>query len=257
MDGKELWFLTFYKKLFTLHPMNEILYVDVSGNSKVGPIPVSGSLSSTCPATCPFAPKDGKANGCYAAYGPLSWTWRKLNNGGLGMEWVTFVGKIKKLWRGEMWRHNQFGDLAGVGNKIDLAKLRELIAANRGKLGYTYTHKPVLTRQDYKVAYINRKAVKEANDGGFAVNLSANNPAHADELAALNIGPVVSVIPSDSPNTSYTPQGRKIIACPAGYRDDVTCLRCKLCTVINRSVIVGFKAHGMGAKYVQAEAVRA
>ena len=82
--------MTFYKKSFTLLPMNEILYVDVSGNSKVGPIPVSGSASMTCPATCPFAPKDGKPNGCYAGYGPIAWSWRKLNNGVTGMEWASW-----------------------------------------------------------------------------------------------------------------------------------------------------------------------
>ena len=38
------------------------------------------------------------------------------------------------------------------------------------------------------------KAIADANANGFVVNLSADTLAEADELAALNVGPVVVVL---------------------------------------------------------------
>jgi hypothetical protein len=81
---------------------------------------------------------------------------------------------------------------------------------------------------------------------GFTVNLSANTLAHADQLAALNIGPVVVVQDAveGTRADTVTPEGRKVATCPATYRDDVTCASCGLCAVRDRKVIVGFPAHG-------------
>lgn len=230
----------------------EMLFTQVSGNAKTGPIPVSGSLATTCPPACPFAPKAGKANGCYAAYGPISWHWAKLNGGKVGVSWNQFLSSVRKLWKGSLWRHNQFGDLAGIGNAIDGKKLVDLTVANRGKMGFTYTHKPVLTSQDKTNAASNRKAIKAANAGGFTVNLSGNNPSHADDLKALGIGPVVCVVPEGTPKTSLTPGGNRIVVCPAQYeKSEITCQRCGFCQRQDRSVIVGFWAHGIGVKYAE------
>jgi hypothetical protein len=230
--------------------MPTILFTAVSGNAKTGPIPVSGSQADTCPSACPFAPKDGKANGCYAAYGPISWHWAKLNGGKVGVTWNEFLTKIRKLYRGSLWRHNQFGDLAGNGDAIDAVKLGELVSANTGKRGFTYTHKPVLSRQGEHAA-TNRNLVANANARGFTVNLSGNNLTHADELKACNAGPVVTIVPVNSANTLFTPKGHKVIVCPAQTRENVTCATCRLCANATRAVIIGFKAHGMGAKYVE------
>ena len=78
--------------------------------------------------------------------------------------------------------------------------------------------------------------------------MSANTPEHADQLAALNIGPVVTVLPANQTENSYTPEGRKIVVCPATIRDDVSCATCKLCAVSNRTVIIGFPVHGTQKK---------
>ena len=40
-----------------------------------------------------------------------------------------------------------------------------------------------------------------------------------------------------------TPDGRRVVVCPATYRDDVNCKSCGLCQKA-RDVIVGFPAHG-------------
>lgn len=203
-----------------------------SSNSKTGPIPVSTTTATTCPVSCPF--NDG--NGCYAAGGPLAIHWRKVTQGLAGMPWQAFCDEIARLPDGQLWRHNQAGDLPGQGDTIDAPALRALVKANKGKRGFTYTHKP-MTRA-------NARAVRAANDAGFVINLSGNNPAHADELADSGAGPVVTVLPADATGNCATPAGRKIVICPAAIGRSDSCDTCRLCAVRDRNVIVGFPAHG-------------
>lgn len=200
-----------------------------SNNAKVGPIPVSTSSAKTCPDECPL-----KVRGCYARTGPLSWHWRKVTLSQRGDSWRDFVTMIKALPAGQLWRHNQAGDLPGEGSRINPTMMSALVEANHGKRGFTYTHKP-LNRQ-------NRAAIASANRNGFTVNLSADNLREADSLANAGIGPVVVTLPEGA-GPCRTPEGRKVIICPAQTRD-TTCAECKLCSVANRSVIVGFLAHG-------------
>ena len=89
-------------------------------------------------------------------------------------------------------RYAQAGDLPGYGPTIEGKLLEELVAANIGKNAIAFTHKPVLG--DDPVAVENRRLISEALKAGFTVNLSANNPAHADRLADLGIAPVVTVL---------------------------------------------------------------
>ena len=86
----------------------------VSSNSKVGPIPVSTTEASTCPPSCPFIDA-----GCYAKTGPVSWHWKKVTNGLRGDTFKEFLGKIKALPKGQLWRHNQAGDLPGSNERLD------------------------------------------------------------------------------------------------------------------------------------------
>ena len=204
-----------------------------SGNEKTGPIPVSTSSSDTCPSTCPLL----ATKGCYAKHGPLGWHWNKVSNGLRGNSWSDFIATVKSLADGQLWRHNQAGDLPGKDTNIDASQLAELTAANQGKRGFTYTHKPM-------TSHTNKDAVKLANENGFTVNLSANNLEHADELKELNIAPVVVVLPENAERKLNTPKGNTVIVCPAQQRDDVTCASCKLCSIANRKVIIGFRAHG-------------
>jgi len=203
---------------------------------KTGPIPVSTSSKATCPDACPF-----KSGGCYAQGGPLNIHWNKITSGERGTDFEGFLAAVKKIRRGQLWRHNQAGDLAGDNNVIDTKALKALVSANRGRKGFTYTHKPMTAE--------NMEAVRHANENGFTVNLSANNLRHADELKALNVGPVVVVLPSDQTKNTITPDGHKVVVCPAVIRDDVTCASCGLCQK-QRNAIVGFPAHGIAKKKV-------
>ena len=202
-----------------------------SGNTKTGPIPVSTTIAESCPDVCPL-----KKNGCYADIGPLAWQWRKVET--VGDTWSEFCEKISKLRSGAFWRHNQAGDLLHYAGIIDDRALSMLVKANKGKLGFTYTH------HDMQIE-ANRVAVSKANVYGFTVNLSANNLVHADELMDYGIAPVASVVSLDHPKLSYTPAGHKVIVCPATYRDDVTCDSCRLCQRVDRNCIVAFPVHGV------------
>lgn len=168
--------------------------------------------------------------------------WKKVTIGERGNSVDLLAKQIRAFPRGQLWRHNQAGDLPGIGDNIDSADLKKIVKANKGRRGFTYTHKPCEENES------NREAVKSANAEGFTINLSANNLAHADRLIDLKAGPVVCVVPESTDATFFTPQGRKGVVCPAQQRDDITCANCQLCSRVMRSVIIGFRAHGTSKK---------
>lgn len=210
----------------------------VSRNAKTGPIPVSTTSAESCPNACPF--NNANKGGCYAESGPLAIHWRKVTSGLAGDIYGDFLDKIARLPKGQLWRHNQAGDLIGKGDSLDIAALQALVKANKGKRGFTYTHKPLTSQAE-------RDAIKDSNAKGFTVNLSGNNLTHADTLADMAIGPVVVVLPKDTTRNTVTPKGRKVVVCPATIRDDVSCYTCGLCAKI-RDAIVGFPAHGTSSR---------
>ena len=199
-----------------------------SANVKTGPIPVSTTTRDSCPADCAMKSE------CYAASGPLALHWAAVSAGQRGTDWPTFTATIAQLPDGQLWRHNQAGDLPVAGGTVDPVKLGQLVAANAGKRGFTYSHH----RDAASIAWI-----RHANQWGFTVNLSANDLIDADTLADHQAGPVVVVLPSTTTANTVTPAGRPVVICPATQRDDVSCASCQLCQR-QRAAIVGFPAHG-------------
>lgn len=177
--------------------------------------------------------------------GPLALHWKAVSSGARGMAWGEFCGAVSRFERRQLWRHNQAADLPGRGERINGRMLNQLVRANKtaNARGFTYTHKLPSVGQ-------NAKHIASANAGGFTVNLSGNNPAHADTLAELGIAPVVTVIRDAAVNR--TPAGRKIVLCPA-QRDGsrIQCASCGLCAIARRPFIVGFIPHGSGARAVR------
>lgn len=216
-----------------------------SKNVKTGPIPVSISSAETCPIVCPLNPrgksKNGKGAGCYGSLGPMAWTWNKLTQNKIGVNFSQFISAVRDIPVNQIWRHNQIGDLPGKGNRVNSTQLKSLVMANKDKKGFTYTHKPVTGQT--KTVKSNRKIIKFANNNGFTINLSANNISEVDKLVKLKIGPVVAIVPENSPKTIFTKGGNKVITCPATY-SNVNCASCKLCSK-QRSVVIAFPAHGM------------
>jgi hypothetical protein len=221
-----------------------------SANAKTGPIPVSTTSARTCPPACPFNHANG--GGCYASSGPLALHWRAVTDGTRGQDLPGFLADLDRTLAAapprQLWRHNQAGDLPGTGNRIAPAALRRIAETNarHNARGWTYTHKPMTTAT-------NRRAVEDANRAGFTVNLSGNSLAHADQLAALEIGPVVAVIPAGfKGRRTKTPSGRPVLICPA-QTGPATCATCGLCASRDpRRPIIGFLAHGTGARAVSA-----
>jgi len=210
-------------------------------NPKVGKMAATTSTAKTCPTSCPF-----KSNGCYAYGYPLKGHWDKVTEGERGDDWSTFIDKIKDMPAGSKWRHNQAGDLPGDMEKLDNEKCIELAKANEGKRGFTYTHYDVLDN------FQNAITVNIMNHLGFTVNVSANNLEHADKLCDLDIAPVATVLPIEQTTNTVTPKGRKVVVCPATYKDDVSCAACMLCEKWDRNVVVGFPAHGTSKKKASA-----
>ena len=162
--------------------------------------------------------------------------WKRVTEGSRGTDWDTFCSKISALPEGTLWRHNQAGDLPHRRGVIDRKLVRQLVKANNGRQGYTYSH--------HRMTKANQKVVLEANQNGFTVNLSANNLEHADRLASLNIAPVVTLVLDDPSDDLETPEGREVVICPAQFDGETTCMDCGACAMLFRQPIIGFLPHG-------------
>jgi hypothetical protein len=216
-----------------------------SSNTKTGAIPVSTTSKHSCPPICPF-----KEAGCYALDYHLNMHWNKVTNEERGTSWSEFCDTIAGFKPDTLWRHNQAGDLPGQDNLIDAAKLDQLVQANNGKNGFTYTHYPIDNGS-------NLAAIQSANAAGFTINISTQDLAAADN--AYNMGLPSTVVLSKDPGASTfkSPGGNTIAVCPAQLKDDVSCKTCQLCQKAERKVIVGFIAHGSSkAKVIKILAVR-
>ena len=229
--------------------MDRYLITRRSHNQRLGPIMVTTSARTTCPHHCPLS-RDafGSFRGtCYAEHGFIGgYLWPALDRARRASRnsrikvhtFDALLSAIRSLQKGAMWRHNQAGDLASDDQiTINREKLQALTLANKGRRGFTFTHYPVVNN------LANREAVKEANGGGFAVNVSANSLSHADELADLEIGPVVTLLPAGTTANTKTPKGRTVAVCPAVTTKHVTCASCGICTK-QRKAIIGFPMIG-------------
>lgn len=216
---------------------------DHSKNIKTGDMVVTTSPRYTCPPSCAFF------GFCYGEGGPIKLHWDAVSMGERGLWWNAAMHRLEAIPAGDPWRWGQVGDVPGFGDEIDAEKLAEITSVNTGKRGFGYTHKPMLTTE---FAAANREAVRQANAGGFTLNLSANALSEVDALADLGIGPVVAVVKRGTPVTQYTAKGRKGIVCPAQRIEGITCKDCLLCQKRDRSVAVLFWVHSNMAKRAEA-----
>jgi len=208
----------------------------LTGNKKTGPIPITKTERASCPRSCALY-----NNGCYAENHHGGRHWLAMPVAATSINIIELCERIKRLPKGQLWRHNTAGDLPGVNEELDATQLDMIVAANRGKRGFTYTHK-------YNHAD-NIELIEAANKDGFTINLSANNAEEADALSDLTSCPVVVVLPTKATAKHYkTPEGRDIVTCPAAIHENITCATCGICADAKRSFIVGFPAHGTRKK---------
>jgi len=252
-----------------------VQFIAVSQNAKTGPSPASIVERASCWPGCALY-----ENGCYAESGALAMHWDRVSRDLAGGSWSEFCDKVAALPSGRLWRYAQAGDLPGHRPRIDGTLLEELVRANAGKNVIAFTHKPVLGKDP--VAVQNRRLIAAAIGSGFTINLSADNPAHADRLAELGIAPVVTVLTREYARRAVrhrfkrrrdewaesigewrnrtaslprnTPAGGRIAVCPATY-SDVTCKTCGACARM-RDAVIGFPAHGNWPQVEAAMAAR-
>jgi len=211
----------------------------IGGNAKTGLL-TSTSSSDTCPDTCPL-----KGKGCYARFGNLARVWKNVSDGTWNTPLPEFLDRIKKLPKGSLFRFNQAGDLPGINNDIDEVTLNAIVEANKGKRGFTYTHKPLNEK--------NELIIRSANEKGFTINISKETLSEVDSIKEMGL-PVVVVLPKDTPidgliKTITTPKGNKVLICPQQINPNtVTCANCGLCANSKRSYAIGFVAHGNARK---------
>lgn len=172
--------------------------------------------------------------------------WAKLSKPNAGLSLQSLTDNIRSLPKGQLWRHNVAGDIPSDsrGNIIP-EYLAEITRANIGRKGFTYTHNDTLKNK------ANQALIKWANNQGFAVNLSADSLSEADKLKALNIGPVVTILPEWKPGDSKvikTPGNNMVVICPAVTKEGIQCINCGLCANTDRHSIIGFPVHGIGKK---------
>lgn len=213
-------------------------FIPQSSNRKTGAIPVTYTERASCPPSCPHYRAD-----CYAEDFYTRMAWDKVPERGGTLE--ALCSSIAALPEGQLWRMNVAGDLPGEGETVDPVALGEIVRANIGRRGFTYTHKKSPEAIEWAA---------HATRWGFTVNLSADDAGDADALAPF--GPVCAIVPMDCPEKTETPAGRTIIVCPAQTREDVTCETCGLCARADRTVIIGFRAHGTRARVADAKARR-
>lgn len=213
----------------------------VAANRKLGPMPVSMTDMASCPTSCAL-----RDQGCYAEHGHTFMHWKRVATSGVA--WSEFCRQIAALPDGTVWRHNEAGDLPGRGDHLDVDALGELVDANAGRRGFTYTHRPLGVAEE-------REAIRRANAAGFTVNLSANGLHDVDRLVALGVGPVVVTLPHDRLVPRRTAAGHRIVLCPADARSSrtdtssMTCAQCKLCVKSWRKSVVAFLTHGSGKNF--------
>jgi hypothetical protein len=217
-------------------------HIGWSANQKTGAMYVSTSSSDTCPEECQHL----KLNTCYAKFSFLGMHWRRVDQ--VGVNWDELCQYVHhNVPDGQLWRHNQAGDLPGLStdnSQIDLYKLQYLVSANRGKRGFTYTHK-------YK-SQANRFAIKFANDHGFTVNISADSYLEASLYFKEGFPTTVTVGPDDLATVEF--KGVRFITCPA-VTHDTNCVKCGLCAIKHRNFVIKFPSHGSRKNYWQIKKV--
>ncbi len=219
-----------FSVLLPLTAMFRFSFTLRSSNRKTGPIPVTRTDRTSCPATCPF-----KGNGCYAATGPEAIHWGKLDREGLSFEQL--LEAIRTLPDRQLWRHNSAGDLPNPATVAGRRLIKQLAMANLGKRGFTYSHH----RLTAKVAAF----FKAITAWGFTINASTESETAADAAVAHGVRTVMAVPSTETRRFWRSAGGNRVVVCPAvTYPGKVTCATCQLCYGRDSQVIIAFPAHG-------------
>jgi hypothetical protein len=90
--------------------------------------------------------------------------------------------------------------------------------------------------------------LREANAGGFTVNVSCETITQVDRARALGL-PAVLVAPAVGKGYS-TAGGHPLRNCPATQFAHINCANCGICARPDRETVIVFPPHGAGTKRV-------
>lgn len=201
-----------------------------AGNSKTGAMLLVRSPRSTCPDACLL-----KGNGCYAENFPLVLHWMKQET--TGVDFATVLYAVRTLPKGSIWRLFEAGDFEPSSENPELISSQQvisLIAANKDKRGFGYTHYPVLP---------NLEVLQLMNASGLTINVSADSLEQAKLYFELGL-PTTLVVAEKTPK-DVTVDGVRIVVCPnQSTPSKPTCLQCQMCQKPDRDYVIGFRAHG-------------
>jgi len=221
---KEDAFAAIYQKLISVPYERRVAFTPRSEDPSLGPIPQSRTF---------YVPRFDLTQTLAEQYdqasGPLSRALLlkrhlRLLAAEPGLSWEEFCEEVAMLPPGQVWRHNVQGDLPGdpLCFELEAEPLEQLIRANRGKRGFTFSH--------YHPRYAqNAELIAAANRQGFTINLVADSFREADELLSWQVAPVSVKVPEDTPPILHTPAGNQVVICPQSHRRSVTCATCKQC----------------------------
>jgi hypothetical protein len=204
--------------------------VEISDNSKVGKISLTGTSQSSCPAECPF-----RGKGCYAEVGRANLLTSRLNLSPV-TDPVEIARAEAEAIRGlsgrRMLRLHVVGDCYVEDGVKLLAEAAAEHTAKKGMPVYTYTHGHKTSREAWGDISVLRSCetmsqVQKAHDDGFA--------------AAM-------VVEEHESDTAYMKDGFKIIPCPQQTGRAANCAQCKLCAQDKKlhaqKSVIAFAVHG-------------
>lgn len=205
-----------------------------SSNNKCRGCATIKSDKSTCPPNCPLI-----NNGCWGDTFHSAHWWKvtPFNLSGL-------LKEIRNLSYNQLTRLWEVGDFPGRKGVIDSESSIKIAHALKRVTAWGYTH--------YAPIKKNIDTLREISKY-ISLNLSANNLREADKYKDMGFD-VTVLCHSKTPNFTFkTPNGVKVVMCPAQSKKVKNCASCTshlLCHQKNRDYIIGFYSHGSQKKIV-------
>jgi len=215
--------------------MLEIFWSSRSRNSKTGDVPTAwigssfGAAKKSC-SGCSLLEKGCYAYGGSPLLGHLSVTRTQMQKPDNYKLEYALNHRNKKA---RMVRVTALGDIGRSGRAVADAVVAEIKASGLALVGYTHHW-----REPAVIAAWHGRLMASCDD------------MEAADQAVSNGWRACVTVPSNHPRISETPEGRKVVVCPAQVKEDhsITCNTCRLCDGSKAGPIISFRAHGRSHK---------
>lgn len=218
--------------------MSSAFAVDLSENSKTGPVSVTYASQNSCPLTCPL-----RGAGCYAEHGPMGiWTARVNNANPTATPLQVALDEAAAIREKVSGRFDLRLHVVGDCPTDESARIvsdAALGVLRRGKQPWSYTH-----------------AWKDvARESWGEVSVLASGEAPRQMVEAMDKGYATAIVVDKFKSDKlYEENGVKILPCAQQTRG-VQCVDCRLCfndtRLREKGITIGFEAHGSRFKVVR------